>query len=152
MNKSIRLIRIGDELIHPISGGLYHALIEIDGQLYHKYDNNIVSCVRYLCDIKNRLGSGKSTGETNQDVYRSGNISMTVEDDKYYEIVISILDRSFTLITSDKEDCLKALEVLGAIHSRRPLEMYRASYARYAWSIIKYGPDLRPAETEYDGC
>lgn len=142
MNKE-NIVRFGNESIKPITGGLYHATVEIDGELYHNYDRDPVKCLKFIFHEKKRKGSGKFSDVNISGMYNYCDVNITIEDD-LYTVTLNILDRNFTVQTFGKYSCLLILEELGAKRSRRLVETYRASLARYAWTILMYGDKLRP--------
>lgn len=141
MNKKTNHIKFGNEIIMPIVGGLYHATIEIDGKLYQNYDRDPMNGLKFIMDIKKRKGSGKFSDVNITDMYGNSDVKITIEDDKC-TVLLHILDRDFTIKTYDKMSCLLVLKAIGAKRSQRLVETYRASLARYAWSIIMYGDEL----------
>ena len=143
MNSKNNIVKFGNESIKLIAYGLYHATVEIDDELYHNYDRDPLKCLNYIFDVKKRKGAGKFSDVGISGMYSSSDVKITIEGDMY-SVVLRILDRDFTMQTYGRSNCLAILDELGTKRSHRTVESYRASLARYAWSLIMYGDTLRP--------
>ncbi|WP_303837068.1 hypothetical protein [Ruminococcus flavefaciens] len=141
MNRNLNYVQLGSESIIATPSGLYHTTIEIDGKLYQNYDHAPLNGIQFILDVKKRMGAGKSSDKNITDMYNDRDIKISIDDDKY-SVLLHILNRDFTLKTYSKSRRLRVLDAIGAKRSHRLVETYRASLARYAGDIIKYGSKL----------
>ena len=137
MNFLTNLVDFGNESISLMPNGLYHAEMDIDGESYHRFDRNPFDCLDYLFEIKKIKGAGKFSDFNTYGMYEDCDVQITIEDNSY-TVRITILDREFKIHTDCRKVCLRLLEVLGNKRSRRLVESFRSSLARYAYDVIRH--------------
>ena len=149
MNDKEKIVMFGNESIKPIAGGLYHASVEIDGKMYHSYGRNPLNGLQFIMNEKKSKGSGRISDLDISNMYDNSDVMINIKDGNY-SVLLHIPNHDFLVQTYDKASCLLVLEALGAELSQRVVETYRASLARYAWSIINYGDNLHPESDDED--